>query len=258
MPNFAANLSMMFDEHDFLDRFSAAADAGFKGVEFLFPYDYMAEEIKSKLDESNLKQVLFNTHPGDWEKNERGLASIPGRENEFEKAVEQALEYAKVLGNEHIHAMSGLVPDGNDPQIHRETLISNLKRAAPVASKHGKTLIIEPINTRDIPGYFLNYQEQARSIIDEVGADNVRLQFDLYHCQIMEGDLAVHMRDMIDITAHMQIAGTPGRNEPNIGEINYPYLFELMDHLEYNGWVGCEYRPKARTEDGLDWLRAIT
>lgn len=254
MPNFAANISMMFNEYDFLDRFAAASKSGFKAVEFLFPYDYEPTVLKEKLIDSNLDLALFNTSPGDWEKNERGLGSIPGREDDFEKAVERALEYADVLGNTHIHAMSGIVPDQGNPKNHRKTLIENLKRAAPVAEKHGKVLIIEPINTRDIPGYFLNYQSQARSIIEDVGYDNVKLQFDLYHCQIMEGDLAIHMENLIDICAHMQIAGTPGRHEPSVGEVNYPYLFQLMDKLGYTGWVGCEYRPKGSTEEGLSWL----
>ena len=254
MPHFVANISMMFNEHDFLDRFAAAANSGFKAVEFLFPYDYEPGELKEKLTESNLKLALFNTYPGDWDKNERGLASIPGREMDFEKAVERALEYANVLGNKHIHAMSGLVPPGGDPNRHRQTLIENLKRVVPAAEKAGKVLIIEPINTRDIPNYFLNFQGQARSIIEDVGSENVKLQFDLYHCQIMEGDLTFHMENSIDICAHMQIAGTPGRHEPNVGEVNYPYLFQLMDNLGYTGWVGCEYRPKGTTEEGLTWF----
>ena len=256
MPKFAANISMMFNEHKFLDRFAAAAAAGFEGVEFLFPYEYSSEEIKKRLDENNLTQALFNTYAGNWEDNERGFGSIPGREKAFEQAIEQAIEYANVLGNTCIHAMSGLVT--NEPiDKHHKTLVSNLKRAAPVAARNGKILIIEPINTRDIPGYFLNYQAQARDIINAVGADNVRLQFDLYHCQIMEGDLAAHMREYIDITAHMQIAGTPGRHEPNIGEVNYPYLFGLMDELGYDGWVGCEYRPKGDTNSGLGWMKQL-
>ena len=255
MPKFAANLSMMFTEHAFPDRFAAASQAGFTGVEFLFPYDYPAADLRARLDEHGLTQALFNTPPGDWAKGERGLAAIPGREAEFEVAVERALVYADVLGNSCIHAMSGLVPDGGDRDAFRATLVGNLRRAAPVAAARGRTLIIEPINTRDIPGYFLNYQAQARSIIEEVGADNVRLQFDLYHCQIMEGDLAVHMRTYRDLIAHMQIAGTPGRHEPDCGEVHYPFLFDLMDELEYDGWVGCEYHPRGDTAAGLGWMK---
>ncbi len=255
MPKFAANISMMFTEHVFLDRFEAAARAGFAGVEFLFPYEWAADDLADRLRANRLEQALFNTWPGDWETGQRGLAAVPGREEEFERAVIQALDYADELGNSCIHAMSGLVPDGGDRNAHRATLVANLRRTAPLAAARGKTLIIEPINTRDIPGYFLNYQAQARGIIEEVGADNVRLQFDLYHCQIMEGDLAVHMRDYIDIIAHMQIAGTPGRHEPDTGEVNYTFLFEEMDRLGYDGWVGCEYRPRGETVAGLGWFR---
>ncbi|MCY4590554.1 MAG: hydroxypyruvate isomerase family protein [Alphaproteobacteria bacterium] len=255
MPKFAANISMMFTEHVFLDRFEAAARAGFAGVEFLFPYEWAAGNLADRLRANRLEQALFNTWPGDWESGQRGLAAVPGREEEFERAVIQALDYADELGNSCIHAMSGLVPDGGDRNAHRATLVANLRRTAPLAAARGKTLIIEPINTRDIPGYFLNYQAQARGIIEEVGADNVRLQFDLYHCQIMEGDLAVHMRDYIDIIAHMQIAGTPGRHEPDTGEVNYTFLFEEMDRLGYDGWVGCEYRPRGETVAGLGWFR---
>ena len=255
MPKFAANISMMFTEHVFLDRFEAAARAGFSGVEYLFPYEWAAGDLADRLRANRLEQALFNTWPGDWESGQRGLAAVPGREEEFERAVIQALDYADELGNSCIHAMSGLVPDGGDRNAHRATLVANLRRTAPLAAARGKTLIIEPINTRDIPGYFLNYQAQARGIIEEVGADNVRLQFDLYHCQIMEGDLAVHMRDYIDIIAHMQIAGNPGRHEPDTGEVNYAFLFEEMDRLGYDGWVGCEYRPRGETVAGLGWFR---
>ena len=254
MPKFAANISMMFTERDFLERFAAAAAAGFTAVEYLFPYDWPAIDLKAKLDENGLTQALFNTFPGDWENGERGFAAVPGKEAEFEMAVDQALDYAEILGNSCIHAMSGLVTDDAHRPAHRETMVANLTRAAPVAAARGKTLIIEPINTRDIPGYFLNYQAQARSIIEEVGADNIRLQFDLYHCQIMEGDLAIHMREYFDLISHMQIAGTPGRHEPNVGEVNYPFLFDLMDELGYSGWVGCEYRPAGDTLAGLGWF----
>jgi hydroxypyruvate isomerase len=255
MPNFAANISMMFTEHEFLDRIDAAAKAGFKAVEFLFPYDFPTEEIKARLDVAGMTQALFNMPPGDWEAGERGFAALPGREADFDAGLEKALSYAKVLGNDNIHAMSGVLSEGQSRDACTATLIANLKRGAPVAAEAGKTLILEPINTRDIPGYFMNYQAQARAVIDAVGSDNVRLQFDLYHCQIMEGDIAQHMRDYIDIAVHMQIAGTPGRHEPDVGEVNYPFLFDLMDELGYKGWVGCEYRPKAGTVEGLGWLK---
>lgn len=255
MPKLAANLSMMFQEQAFLDRFEAAAAAGFEAVEFLFPYEHDAATIRRRLDAAGLKQVLFNLAPGDWQKGERGCAALPGREAEFEAALAQALDYADALGTPRLHVMSGLVPDGTRREDCTATLIANLKRAAPVAAARGKTLIVEPINTRDIPGYFLNYQAQARGIIEAVGAPNVRLQFDLYHCQIMEGDLAQHLRDYLDIIEHMQIAGVPGRHEPSVGEINFRYLFDLIDELGYQGWIGCEYRPKGNTLDGLAWKR---
>ena len=255
MPKLAANLSMMFQEHAFLDRFQAAADAGFKGVEFLFPYDFPAETINTRLKEAGLEQTLFNLPPGDWEAGERGFAAIPGREDTFGAALEKALDYAVTLDCPRLHVMSGLVPDGVSREACTETLIANLRQAAPIAAARGKTLIIEPINNIDIPGYFLNYQAQARSILEAVGADNVRLQFDLYHSQIMEGNLAVHLQDYLDLIEHIQIAGVPGRHEPDIGEINYRYLFDLMDELGYDGWVGCEYRPEAGTVDGLGWKR---
>ncbi|WP_420562797.1 2-oxo-tetronate isomerase [Thalassobaculum sp.] len=258
MVKFAANLSMMFNEVDFLDRFDAAQMAGFDGVEFLFPYEHEAVEIRAKLEAAGLTQALFNLPPGDWTKGERGLGAMPGREEEFDAAIDKALAYAEVIGNELLHVMSGIMTDGMTPEACTDTLVSNLKRAAPKAAAKGKTLIIEPINTRDIPGYFLNYQEQARTIIEAVGADNVGLQFDFYHCQIMQGDTAKTFEKHLDIIRHVQIAGVPERHEPDIGEVNYPYLFETMDRLGYTGWVGCEYRPKAGTIEGLGWFKALT
>ena len=255
MPNFAANISMMYSELDFFERFGAAANAGFKGVEILFPYEYSALEIKQKCIETGLSLALFNTPPGILANGDRGLAAVPGEEERFDAAFNQAMEYAEILGTRCVHVMSGIVPDGGNRRQHQATLVSNLKRAAPVAAERGKTLLIEPINTFDVPGYFLNYQAQARSVIDEVGADNVKLQFDIYHCQIMEGNLAARLKEYFDLIAHIQVAGNPGRHEPDIGEINYPFLFNLIDDLGYDGWVGCEYKPKAGTESGLGWLK---
>ena len=257
MVKFAANLSMMFNEVDFLDRFDAAQMAGFTGVEFLFPYDYEASQIRAKLEAAGLTQALFNLPPGDWEAGERGFAAIPGREATFDAALDKALDYAEVIGNDLLHVMSGIVPFSAGREACAETLIGNLKRAAPKAAARGKTLIIEPINTRDIPGYFLNRQEQARRIIEAVGADNVGLQFDFYHCQIVQGDVARTFEDHADIVRHVQIAGVPERHEPDIGEVNYPYLFELLDRLGYDGWVGCEYRPRAGTVEGLTWMKGL-
>lgn len=255
MPKFAANLSMMFNEVDFLDRFDAAAMAGFKGVEFLFPYDWDAVELRAKLEAAGLAQALFNLPPGDFAKGDRGFGAMPGREADFDAALDKALAYADTLDCELLHVMSGIVPAGVSRDACTETLVANLRRAAPKAAASGRTLIIEPINTRDIPGYFLNTQDQARAIIEAVGADNVGLQFDFYHCQIVEGDLARTFERQLDLVRHVQIAGVPERHEPNVGEINYPYLFDLMDRLGYDGWVGCEYRPKAGTVEGLGWMK---
>lgn len=255
MPKFAANLSMMFNEVDFLDRFDAAAMAGFKGVEFLFPYAWEAEAIRDRLKAAGLTQALFNLPAGDFEKGDRGFAALPGREADFDAALDKALDYAVTLDCKLLHVMSGLVPEGTSREACTETLIANLKRAAPKAAAKGKTLIIEPINTRDIPRYFLNTQAQARAILEAVAADNVGLQFDFYHCQIVEGDLAKTFEAQLDLVRHVQIAGVPERHEPSVGEINYPYLFDLMDRLGYRGWVGCEYRPQAGTVEGLGWMK---
>lgn len=256
MPKFAANLSMMYQEHAFLDRFAAAARDGFHGVEFLFPYAFSAEDIKARLDQHGLTQVLFNCPPGDWDAGERGTASLPGREQEFRDGMQQAFTYAIALGKPLLHVMAGLLKLGQDANSHLATYLQNLKWAAAEAAQHGLTLVIEPINLRDMPGYLLNRQSDAHTICAEIGAPNLRVQFDLYHCQIVEGDLAHTMqRDLAGI-AHMQIAGVPGRHEPDIGEIHYPFLFAQMDALGYTGWVGCEYRPKAGTTEGLAWLKS--
>lgn len=255
MPRFAANLSMMYQEHAFLDRFGAAAKDGFKGIEFLFPYAHPAADIRARLDEHQLTQALFNGPPGDWDAGERGLASLPGREAEFRKSIDTALEYARVLGNERVHLMAGLIRPGQQRARHREVYVSNLSYAAKAAASAGVTVVIEPINTRDIPGFFLNRQDEAHAICAEVGATNLKVQMDFYHCQIVEGDLAMKLRQYIAGVGHIQIAGVPERHEPDLGEINYPYLFGLMDELGYAGWVGCEYRPKAGTSAGLNWLR---
>jgi 2-dehydrotetronate isomerase len=256
MPNFAANLTMMYTEHAFLDRFAAASKDGFKAVEFLFPYEFAAKDIEQRLKDNNLKQALFNAPPGDWSKGERGIASIPGREEEFKQSVAKGLEYAAVLGNKTLHVMAGLIAENQPRQTHRETYLKNLDYAAKEAQKAGITIVIEPINTRDIPGFFLNRQDEAQQICKEVNAPNLRVQFDIYHCQIVEGDIAMKLkRDMKGI-GHIQIAGVPERHEPNIGELNYPYLLELIDSLGYDGYIGCEYKPKAGTSEGVNsWLK---
>ena len=255
MPRFAANLSMMYQEHAFLDRFGAAAKDGFKGIEFLFPYAHPAADIRARLTEHGLAQTLFNGPPGDWDAGERGLASLPGRETEFKQGVASALEYARVLGNARVHLMAGLIRPGEERARRRETYVRNLAYAAKEAASAGVTVVIEPINTRDIPGFFLNRQDEAHAICAEVGAPNLKVQMDFYHCQIVEGDLAMKLRKYIAGVGHIQIAGVPERQEPDLGEINYAYLFRLMDELGYAGWVGCEYRPKGGTSAGLGWLR---
>ncbi|MGV8919437.1 MAG: 2-oxo-tetronate isomerase [Pseudomonas sp.] len=255
MPRFAANLSMLYPEHDFLDRFAAAAADGFEAVEFMFPYDYNANELKQRLSDNGLVQALFNGPPGDWTHGERGTVSLPGREAEFRSGFDRALEYAAVLGNTRIHVMAGLLPSESDRQRHQSVYLENLVHAAAQAAKIGVTVLLEPINTRDIPGFFLNRQDQAQAICKEVGAANLKVQFDCYHCQIVEGDVSVKLRrDMANI-GHIQIAGVPDRHEPDLGELNYPYLFELIDKLGYEGWIGCEYRPKGNTSAGLQWMR---
>jgi hydroxypyruvate isomerase len=231
MPRFAANLSMMYNEHPFLDRFAAASADGFRAVEFLFPYDFPADEIAARLKAYGLKQALFNAPPGDWAKGERGMASIPGREEEFKRSIATALEYTQRLGNKRLHVTAG------------------------EAASLGIVVVIEPINTRDIPGFFLERQDEAHAICAEAGKANLKVQMDLYHCQIVEGDLAMKIRKYLARVGHIQVAGVPERHEPDLGEVNYPYLFDLLDHLGYDGWIGCEYRPRAGTTAGLGWAK---
>ena len=265
MPQFAANLSMMYPELDFLDRFEAAARDGFKAVEFLFPYAHEPRELAARLKAHGLQQVLFNMPPGDWDKGERGMACLPGREAEFREGVAKALAYADVLACPRVHVMAGLVPGGADRAGLRPTYIANLRWAAAEAAKQGVDVMIEPINTRDIPGFFLNRQDDAHQLIAEIGAPNAKVQMDLYHCQIVEGDVAMKIRQYLPTgrVGHFQIAGVPERHEPDIGEINYPYLFDVIDQVAaqcgWTGWIGCEYRPKfggqpGGTSKGLGWF----
>lgn len=261
MIRLAANLSMLFNEHDFLDRFAAASQAGFRGVEYLFPYAYAPDTLGELLAETGLEQVLFNLPPGDWEAGERGLASLPGREAEFRDSVAEALRYAQVLDCPRVHAMAGLLPADADQHearaAHHATYIENLRFAAREAAKVGREVLIEPINTRDMPGFFLSRQAQAMAVLEEVGEPNLRLQFDLYHCQIMDGDLIRHLEQQFAAIGHVQIAGVPERHEPDVGEVHYPALFERLEALGYEGWVGCEYRPAADTRQGLGWGRDL-
>ncbi|QOR40878.1 hydroxypyruvate isomerase family protein [Billgrantia diversa] len=263
MIRLAANLSMLFTEHEFLDRFVAAAEAGFRGVEYLFPYAYTPEALRAELDESGLEQVLFNLPPGDWEAGERGLASLPGREAEFRDSVVEALRYAEALGCSRVHAMAGLLPmdaDGRAQEdvraAHHTSYVTNLRFAAREAAKLDREVLIEPINTRDMPGFFLSHQDQAMAVLKEVGEPNLRLQFDLYHCQIMEGDLTHHLERQFPRIGHVQVAGVPQRHEPDVGEVHYPALFARLEALGYGGWVGCEYCPAGGTREGLGWGRA--
>jgi hydroxypyruvate isomerase len=253
---------MLYPELAFLDRFSAAAHDGFKAVEFLFPYAIEAREIAARLEGNGLQQVLFNAPPGDWNSGERGLACLPDREAEFRTGIGQALDYAEALHCPRIHVPAGLMPAGTARENLYPIYIDRLRWAALEAVERGVDLLIEPINTRDIPGFFLNRQDQAQQVIQDVGSSNLKVQMDLYHCQIVEGDVAMKLRrylPTLDI-GHIQIAGVPDRNEPDVGELHYPYLFAVIDELGYSGWVGCEYRPRAGTQPGgtsagLGWLR---
>ena len=255
MPRFAANLSMMFNEVPFLERFAAAADCGFTGVEYLFPYDFPAGVLAGQLHEHKLDNVLFNLPPGNWAAGERGIACLPGREDEFRDGVATAISYAAALNTTRVHAMAGIVPPGAVAAAVHATYIANLKYAAAELARHGITLLIEAINTRDMPGFYLNTQAQAYAVLEEVGAANLRMQMDCYHMQIMEGDLAMKLRKYAAWCAHVQVAGVPERHEPDTGELRYTYLFDLLDEIGYSGWVGCEYRPAGKTVDGLGWFR---
>jgi len=255
MPKFAANLSFIFQEVGFLDRFGAAAACGFKAVEYLTPYDHPPEVIAEQLKRHELEQALFNMPPGDWAAGERGIGALTGREQEFRVGVEKALVYAKATKCRLLHAMAGVLPAGRDRAEAERVYLGNLRHAAERLGGEGIAVVIEPINTRDIPGYFLNTTTQAMSIIERTWRPNVKLQLDLYHVQIMEGDLAHRIRALAGHYPHVQIAGNPGRHEPDVGDINYPYLFDLFDELGYSGWIGCEYRPKGETKAGLGWAK---
>ena len=259
MPRFAANLSLMYGEHAFLDRFGAAAADGFDAVEFLFPYEHAPRDIAAALQRHGLTQALFNLPPGDMAAGERGLAALPGREEEFAASLERALPYAQATGCRRLHVMAGIAVPGSDRAALHAAYVANLRRAAARVAPLGITLLIEPINTRDMPGYFLTRQTQAHEVLAEVGAANLKVQMDLYHCQITEGDLAAKLRAYVggadSRVGHLQVAGVPDRHEPDGGEVNYPFLFDLLDELGYTGFVGCEYRPRAGTSAGLGWLR---
>jgi hydroxypyruvate isomerase len=260
MPLFAANLTMMYTEHAFLDRFKAAAHDGFTAVEFAFPYEHPAAEIASRLAAHGLTQVLFNAPPGNAAAGDRGIAALAERRDEFRRGfIEQALPYAHALRCPRLHVMAGVMPAGSERAPLRATFVDNLAWAAREAGSAGIELLIEPINRRDIPGYLLNRQDDAHEILADVNAPNLRVQMDLYHCQIVEGDVAMKLRKYLPTgrVAHLQIAGVPDRHEPDVGELYHPYLFKLIDELGWSGHVGCEYRPRAGTSAGLGWLRAL-
>jgi len=255
MPKFCANLTLLFNEVPFMDRFGAAAKAGFGGVEYLFPYDYNRDDIADALKTHGLTQVLHNLPAGDWARGERGMACHPDRVGEFQDSVGLAIEYATRLGCRQLNCLAGLTPEGVSAERIRTTFVANLKFAALKLKEHGIRLLIEPINTRDMPGFYLNRTQQALDIIREVGSDNLFLKYDIYHMQVMEGDLAPTIERHLGSIAHMQLADTPGRHEPGTGEINYPFLFRHIDRLGYAGWIGCEYKPLTTTTEGLGWLK---
>ncbi len=260
MPRFAANLTMMYREHSFLDRFAAAAQDGFTAVEYLFPYEYPAQQLAGLLQQNGLRQVLFNAPPGNWDAGDRGCTALPGREQEFRDGLLRALEYARVLECPRIHAMAGVAAEGADRARMHATYVSNLAWAADQARPAGVDVLIEPIAPRNMPGFFLNCQEEGHAVVVEAGKPNVKVLMDLFHCQVGEGDLAMKIRTYLgnpqeSRVGHIQIAGAPDRHEPDTGEVNYGYLFDLLDEVGYQGWIGCEYIPKSGTSEGLVWLK---
>lgn len=257
MPRFAANLTMLFTEHPFLDRFEHAAKAGFEAVEFLFPYAFNPDEIWQRLQTHGLQLVLHNLPAGDWDAGERGIACHPDRKDEFREGVAQAIGYAKALGVRQLNCLAGKTPAGVGAEVLRKTFVENLRFAAAELEKAGLRLLIEPINTFDIPGFYLNRTLQAIDILDEVGAANALVQYDIYHAQRTEGELAGTLQKHLSRIGHIQLADNPGRNEPGTGEINYPFLFAHIDRIGYAGWIGCEYKPVNTTQAGLGWSKLV-
>ncbi|MCX5540274.1 hydroxypyruvate isomerase [Paraburkholderia sp. CNPSo 3076] len=256
MPKFAANLTMLFNEVPFLDRFAAAAQAGFDAVEFLFPYPYKAAELAERLDVNGLKLVLHNLPAGNWEAGERGIACLPERRGEFQEGVGRAIEYAKALKVPQLNCLVGIPTAGVDRDTALTTIVENLRYAADALKREGIRLLVEPCNAYDIPGFALNRSAEALDVIEKTGSDNLFLQYDIYHMQRMEGELAATIKKHFAKIAHIQLADNPGRNEPGTGEINYPFLFDLLDTLGYEGHIGCEYKPRTTTVEGLGWLRS--
>lgn len=255
MLRFAANLTMMYNEVSFLDRFDAAADDGFEAVEYLFPYEHGAEEIAERLQRRKLTQALFNLPPGNWAAGERGMACMPERSEEFRQTITTGLIYAQATGVRNLHVMAGITPTDTDPAVLHQTYIDHLRLACDRLGEHGITVLIEPINRRDMPGYYLTHQAQAHAICAEVARSNIKVQMDLYHCQVVEGDLATKIKQYFSGIGHIQIASVPERHEPDEGEVNYRHLFGLLESLGYAGYVGCEYRPRQGTSAGLGWWR---
>lgn len=269
MPKFAANLHYMFNEVPFLDRFAAAAEVGFKGVEFQVPYHWVPDVLLKKLQHHGLEMVLLDTKPGNWDAGERGTAALPGREEEFRRELETTIEYCRALGCDTVHTIAGVLAKNSDRKVAEQVFVENLKYAADRLGKFGITAVIEPINggrdvirggetytTYGMQGFFLNHVKDAVRIIDRVGHENLRLHLDIYHMQLTDGNIAETLRETMDLVKHLQIAGVPGRNEPSVGEINYPYLFNLIDELGYDGWIGCEYKPLNSTLEGLGWAQS--
>jgi len=257
MPRFSVNLSMLFGERPFLERFAAAREAGFRYVEYMFPYEHPAQSLKDLLEQNGLKHVLFNLPAGDWDAGERGIACHPDRVAEFRDGVARAIAYAKVLGVGQLNCLVGKAPAGVPEEVLRRTVVENLRYAAVELKQAGLKLLVEPINTYDIPGFYLSRTAQAAALLDEVGADNAFIQYDLYHAQRMEGELAATALKYLPRIGHIQLADNPGRNEPGTGEINYAFLFAHLDRIGYAGWIGCEYKPAATTEAGLGWRQQL-
>jgi hydroxypyruvate isomerase len=258
MPKFAANLTMLFNEVGFIDRFAAAVRSGFRGVEFLFPYAFEADQIAEQLNAHRLELVLHNLPAGDWESGERGIACHPNRVGEFQDGIDDAIRYAKILGTRQLNCLAGILPATVSQDIAWNTMVGNLKFAAVKLKAEGIRLLIEPVNTFDIPGFFLSHTSQALAMIKETGSDNLFVQYDIYHMQRMEGELANTIKAHLGMIRHIQLADNPGRSEPGTGEINYRYLFTLLDQIGYDGWIGCEYRPRTNTVDGLRWRAAYS
>jgi len=257
MPRFAANLTMLFNEVPFLDRFERAARAGFEAVEFLFPYAWSPAEVRKRLEAHRVRRVLHNLPAGNWEAGERGSGCHPDRVDEFSAGVAEAIEYASALGVPRVNCLAGKAPAGVDGALLRRTLVENLRYAARELKKAGLKLLLEPVNTFDIPGFYVNRSDQALAILDEVGADNAFLQYDIYHAQRMEGELAATLQKNLARIGHVQVADNPGRNEPGTGEIDYAFLFSHIDRIGYDGWIGCEYKPASTTEAGLGWRQRL-